>query len=139
MATLNILSGLDQLKKNFDMQYDFYKHLTTISSGAIVIIVAFVKQSLQAGQKVVIVSAIVCFLISIVTALLVMLNVGVQSQDIGNLSVKLGLGATEKETEGHRNKIDRQWGVIDTLAKLVTIFFGLGMLAAIIFFVLSVI
>ncbi len=138
MAKINILSGFDQLKKNFDIQYDFYKHLTTISSGAIVIIVAFVKQCLQTEQKIAIVSAIIFFLLSIVAALLAMLNVGVQSQDISNLSVRLGLGATEKETEEHRNKIDSQWDAIDLLQRLVSIFFGLGMLAAITFFIISI-
>lgn len=67
------VEGLEKLKEVLKFQYDYYKHMTTLSAGSILIIIAILKGVFEEPKGIATVMvSIVCFVLSLIGSLVIM-------------------------------------------------------------------
>lgn len=124
---------LEKLKEVFKYHYDYYKHMTTLNAGSILIIIALLEGIFKEPKGIVIILvSIVCFVLSLICSLIIM-------SMMGNLALYMaGVYAAfiAKDIKGIEKISDRAkstHGKTKDIGILNTIFFLLGIVMLVCF------
>jgi len=124
---------LEKLKEVLKYHYDYYKHMTTLNAGSILIIIAILQGIFKEPKGIgIILSSIVFFVLSLICSLIIM-------SMVGNLILYMAgayaafVAKDIKEIEKTIDKAKSTYGKTRVIGIFNTIFFLLG-IAILVFF-----
>ena len=124
---------LDKVNELLRFHYDYHKHLTTLSAGSILIIIAILKGIFKEPKGIIIVlSSIVCFVLSLACSLIVMSMIEKITAHIIEMHaayIKGNLKKMKESIDSASSAGDR----IDVIDWFNRIFFFLGMAVLVLF------
>jgi len=139
-----LLDVLERMKEIQRMEFDYFKHLTTLSTGVILIIVAFIEKVFTKPQMIpVAMISIFCFLVCVVGSLLALPlagNIVLYSTGIRTVAVSIrgeeDEGVWEKAKKKALEGLDKICNALDSLGcydKITRWFFIAGIVIFLIF------
>ncbi len=135
-----LLDMLEKLKEIQRMEFDYFKHLTTLSTGSILVLVAFLEKvfSKPMGEGWALAS-IGCFALCVIGSLLALpsaANIVLYTTGIRMIFVSAGKGDEEKAKEGVEKglkKINDAFGSMKFYDHFTRIVFFAGLISLLIF------
>lgn len=137
-----IYESLEKIKEVDRLQYDYFKHFTTLNTASILIIVAFIEKIFNYPDYIIIAFiSIASLAISLIGSLWVMaVPINIILYKIGS-RIEMELGQRDEETlkkiKELENKVDKSYGIIKRYDFITKISFLIGIISFLIFCTLN--